>query len=91
MTDASKRGLEAERLWSDELMVEARAHIRSTIIEKWANSPMDDIDGREKLRYLLHVHEMYDRFFRRAIEDGKLATLEAERKKKGLREYLRIA
>lgn len=91
MTDPIKRGAEAERLWNDDLMAEARAHIRQTIVDKWMASPMDDVEGREKLRYLLHVHECYDRFFQRAIQDGKLAALEDERKKKGLREFLRIA
>lgn len=91
MTDTIKRAAEADRLWNDDLMAEARAHIKQTIVDKWMASPMDDIDGREKLRYLLHVHECYDRFFRRAIEDGRMAQLEEERKKKGLREYLRIA
>jgi hypothetical protein len=89
MTDTIRRAAEAERIWSDDLMQEARTHIRQTIIDQWAQSPMDDVDGREKLRYLLHVHELYDRFFKAALSDGKIATLEAERKKRGLLEYLR--
>jgi hypothetical protein len=89
MTDPQRRAAEAERLWQDEMMVEAREHIRAHIIDLWANSPMDDLDGREKLRYLLHVHKLYDDFFKRAIADGKLAKLEAERKRLGLREILR--
>ena len=86
-----RRAEEAERLWNDDLMVEAREHIRQTILDKWANSPLDDVDGREKLRYLLHVHGVYDAFFRRVLADGTLARFEEERKKRGLREFLRSA
>ena len=87
--DPQRKAAEADRLWNDDLMVEARAHIRQSIIDRWTSSPMDDIDGRERLRYLLHVHELYDRFFQAAISDGKLAKLEAERKRHGWLELLR--
>lgn len=91
MTDKQRRAADADALWNDALMAEAREHIRATIIDRWANSPMDDVDGREKLRYMLHVHTLYDRFFQSALADGKMAKLEAETKKRGLMEYLRSA
>ena len=83
-----QRANEARRLWESRLMREAREHIEAALMKGFAATPMRDTDGLQWVRALYEAHKAYESFFRSAMEDGKLAQLEIERKK-GLRERLR--
>jgi len=83
-----QRANEAKRIWESRLMREAREHIEQALMKGFAATPLRDDEGLRRIRGLYEAHKAYDSFFKAALEDGKLAQIEIERKK-GLRERLR--
>ncbi|MCZ2415087.1 MAG: hypothetical protein LC136_12620 [Burkholderiales bacterium] len=70
-------------------MREAREHIERVLVKGFADTPLRDDEGLRRVRMLFEAHKAYESFFRAAIDDGKMARIEIERKKT-LREKLRI-
>jgi len=81
-----RRAQEAERVWSSDIMVEARAHIERALMKGFADTPLRDDEGLMRIRMLYEAHKAYESFFRAAIDDGKMAQLEIKR---GMRSRLR--
>lgn len=84
-----RRAQAAEALWNDPLMVEARKHIEQAIVDKFKTAPLADKEGLYDVRLLLHVHALYDAFFKQAISDGPVARLEIENRRRGLLDRVR--
>lgn len=92
MTDDERvlRANEAARVWDSRIMKEAREHIEQALMRGFASTPLRDDEGLRRIRGLWEAHKAYDSFFKAALEDGKLAKIEIERKK-SMRERLRLA
>lgn len=69
-------------------MVEARAEIEAEILAKFKECGVRDVDGLTTIKLMQHVHGLYDRFFKAALNDGKIARLELEKKKR-LKDYFK--
>lgn len=76
-----RRAQEAQRIWDHEIMREARAHIEAALMKGFANTPLRDDEGLRRIRGLYEAHKAYESFFRAAIDDGKMAELEVQRKR----------
>lgn len=96
MTNPIQRKERAERLLSDELMQEAREHMRDSITRAlWKRHALPP-EERERLDAMVRYHETFWAWFERVLADGKLAELEEKQKAEAastldrLREKFRI-
>jgi len=87
--ERDRRAQEAQLIWESQIMREAREHIERVLVKGFADTPLRDDEGLRRVRMLFEAHKAYESFFRAAIDDGKMARIEIERKKT-LREKLRI-
>lgn len=83
-----RRADRAKQLLADELVVEAREQIEQALWEAFKNSPIRDSEGREHLRLMLDCHTKFFGYLQRVVEDGSLARLELEGKRKGLLKFM---
>lgn len=81
---------------ADELMVEAREHMRESITRAlWKRHTLPP-EERERLDAMVRYHETFWSWFERVLADGKLAELEEKQKAEAanaldrLREKFRI-
>lgn len=74
-----RRAQEAERIWSSDIMREAREHIERALVKGFADTPLRDDEGLKRIRMLFEAHKAYESFFRAAIDDGKMARIEIKR------------
>lgn len=81
-----QRGQRASNIVNDELMTEATKHIDAEIYRMFLAVHPSDKDGLAFVRGMQYFHQKYQAFLKKAIEDGKMATLEIERRKKTLKE-----
>lgn len=79
-----RRAERARRLLEDDLVKEAREQIERTLWETFKASPLRDVEGREKLRLMQDVADKFFGYLAAVVQDGELAKLEIESKKKGL-------
>lgn len=79
-----RRADRARRLLEDELVKEAREQIERTLWETFKASPLRDVEGREKLRLMQDVADKFFGYLAAVVQDGELAKLDIESKKKGL-------
>jgi len=87
--ERDRRAQEAQLIWESQIMREAREHIERVLVKGFSDTPLRDDDGLRRVRMLFEAHKAYESFFRAAIDDGKMARIEIERKKT-LREKLGI-
>jgi hypothetical protein len=84
MTDQTeehiRRGLAAERLSNDPLMVEAFAVVASDLTGRWATSDAADLPGRERLYQQLQNLDAVRDHLRRVVATGKMAAAEVKRR-----------
>ena len=83
-----RRSDEAARIWNDPLMVEARETIEAEIVAKFKECGVRDVDSLTTIKLMQHVHTLYDRFFKTALDDGKIARIELAKKKR-LKDYFK--
>lgn len=76
MTAPIRRAERAQRLLSDELMVEAREHMRESITRALWKRHTLPAEERERLDAMVRYHESFWSWFERVLADGKLAELE---------------
>lgn len=78
MTDAIRDGQEAARLLEHPLLVQAFELIEQDITEQWKNSPVRDVDGREKLHLMERLLQRIKAQLRSVVENGQVveATLQ---------------
>lgn len=82
--ERDRRAQEAQLIWESQIMREAREHIERVLVKGFADTPLRDDDGLRRVRMLFEAHKAYESFFRAAIDDGKMARIEIERKKRSL-------
>jgi hypothetical protein len=68
-----QRGERAALLMQDELLVEALETIKREFTEQWKNSPVRDVEGREKLYQLVKTAERFEMELETVLNTGKLA------------------
>lgn len=88
MTDPIQRAHRARQIMSDDLFAEAKEHIESECFRLFKTVAPTDTEALQQIKAMQYMHEKYIAFFNRAIQDGKLAELEIERKKKTFKERL---
>jgi len=88
LEDQINRGARANALLNDPLMQEAREHIEAELWRLFKSAVPTDADALSQIKGMQYMHAKYEAFLSKVIQDGKLAQLEVERKKKPLRERL---
>jgi hypothetical protein len=83
---AVSRGNRAEELMNDPLMVEARAHIDAELWRLFQSATPTDIEALAQIKSMQYMHGKYAAFLKMCIQDGKMARIEIDRKKKSLKE-----
>lgn len=80
MSTPIRRAERAQRLLSDELMVEAREHMRESITRALWKRHTLAAEERERLDAMVRYHESFWSWFERVLADGKLAELEEKQR-----------
>ncbi len=82
MTDQQQinRGLQAQQLAENPLLQEALQAWQSAITKQWMESPLRDVDGRERLRLMLEASKTFQQFLEATISTGKVAQATVEQK-----------
>lgn len=78
------RGIRANAILTDPLMVEAREHIEAELWRLFKTAVPTDAEALSQIKSMQYMHAKYEAFLKACINDGKLATLEVERKKSPL-------
>lgn len=68
-----QRGEEAQRLLAHPLLVEAFETIEREVTEQWSNSPVRDVEGREKLWLTLKLLHRLKGQITSVVETGQMA------------------
>jgi hypothetical protein len=85
---AVDRGQRAKNLLEDSLFKEAAEHIDAECFRLFKSTHPTDAEALAQIAGIQYLHTKYKAFLNAAVQDGKLALLEVERKKKSLRERL---
>lgn len=83
---AIDRGHRAKNILDDALFAEAAAHIDAECFRLFKAAHPTDAESLKQVAGIQYLHTKYMAFLRAAVQDGKMAQLEVERKKKTLRE-----
>lgn len=81
-----ERGIRANSIMTDPVMIEAREHIEAELWRLFKSAVPTDFEALSQIKSMQYMHAKYEAFLKICINDGKLATLEVERKKKTLKE-----
>jgi hypothetical protein len=85
---AIDRGHRAKNILDDALFAEASDHIDAECFRKFKEAHPTDTEALQQIAGIQYLHTKYKAFLNAALQDGKMASLEVERKKKSLRERL---
>lgn len=77
----ASRGMAANELLSNELLVEAITTIDDRLTQEWANSPVRDTEGRERIWLMKKLLQNLSGHIRDVAETGKLASIQLERER----------
>lgn len=80
--EAIKRARQARELLDSPLMQEAREHIEAECWRLFKELKPTDAEGLAQVSGMQYLHGKYAAFFRRVIDDGKMAQLDIERARK---------
>jgi hypothetical protein len=69
------RANRAKEALENPLVQEALEHYEQEIVTAWKNSPLRDVEGRERLRVMLETHRAFREFLQNTMESGKLARI----------------
>lgn len=72
------RGHRAAQLRKDPLLCEFIDNLRETVYENIRTSSRQSVDEREELYKMLQVIDSFEKQFKKAMDDGKLATSRLE-------------
>ncbi len=77
-----RRAERAAALLADPLFAEAREHIEAECWRMFKELAPTDTEGMAQVKGMQYMHAKYIAFLNKAINDGKMARAEVERKKK---------
>jgi hypothetical protein len=75
-----KRGARAQEILDNPIFKEAMQAFDTEITNQWKQSPLRDVEGREKLRLMLEANRVFLQFIQTTMETGKLASLQPPKK-----------
>jgi hypothetical protein len=75
-----ERGARAARILNDSLFSEAFESVEKAIHDRWAESPIRDIEGQQQLRLMLKLLGDVRSVLETCVSDGKHAKQEIDRK-----------
>tara|TARA_R100000656_G_scaffold82764_1_gene60495 strand:- start:1517 stop:1765 length:249 start_codon:yes stop_codon:yes gene_type:complete len=75
-----QRGLRAKQLLEDEIFVEAKNIIKTSLYQEWLNTPIRDSEGREKIFLMSKMFDTLLVQLQSVLETGKLATKQIDKK-----------
>lgn len=79
LRNEATRGMQANDLLEHELLVEAFEVIQSRLTSEWADSPVRDTEGRERIWLMMKLLSNLKEHIRAVAETGKLASIQLER------------
>jgi hypothetical protein len=85
---AVERAHRAKTILDDPLFEEAREHIESECFRLFQSVHPTDTDALQQIAGMRYLHTKYMAFMNRAVQDGKIAQLEIERKRKSLKDRI---
>jgi len=68
------RGQQAKELLENPLLQDSLKAIRNKLDTEWKNSPLRDVEGREKIFFLVKALDELEAMLISEIETGKLAS-----------------
>jgi len=68
------RGQRAKELLEDPLLQDSLKAIRNKLDNEWKNSPLRDVEGREKIFFLVKAIDEFEAMLISEMETGKLAS-----------------
>jgi hypothetical protein len=74
-----KRGNDAARILAEPVFQDAWKSVEQAIHDKWAESPIRDIEGQQQLRLMLKLLGDVKSVLESVLSDGKVAAAEIER------------
>ncbi len=83
-----KRAARAETILADQIMVEAQEHIEAECWRLFKSLQPTDAEGMAQVKAVQYMHAKYLAFLKAAVTDGKMARLELDQKKRGIRERM---
>ena len=81
------RGVHAQRLLNDPLVVEAFEAVRASLVAAWEAAPIRDKEGQHELKLMLKLLADVRSYFDLAISDGQLAADEIQLREQGKKAY----
>lgn len=81
------RGEAARRILDDEIYQDAVAQVRQSILDKWAGSPIRDVEGQHELKLMLHLLGSLERTLKNIMETGKLERSKLEQARDALKRW----
>lgn len=83
----AERGRQAELLLDNPIYQESITTVRNVIVSSWENSPIRDKEGQHELKLMLKLLNDLTQNIKLVAETGKLAKLQIEREKKGIKSF----
>lgn len=77
--EALQRAARAKNLVDDPLFKEAAEHIEAECWRLFKALAPSDMEGIAQIKAMQYMHDKYQSFLRKAIQDGQIAKLELER------------
>ena len=74
LTKQVSRGQRAKELLEDPLLQDSLKAIRNKLDTEWKNSPLRDVEGREKIFFLVKAIDEFEAMLISEMETGKLAS-----------------
>jgi hypothetical protein len=89
-TDAEV-GRQAELLLDNPIYKEAIESVREVIIQTWEKCPVRDTEAQHELKLMLKLLKDLEANINHVATTGKLAKLQIEQERRGLRSFFRVA
>jgi hypothetical protein len=74
----------AKQIAENPLLAEALTAWETEILQAWQQSPLRDVEGRERLRLMLEASKCFRQYLDTTIRTGQMAKVEIERERSKL-------
>lgn len=76
--DEAHRAARAEQLLNDPLLAAAFAEVRDEFLKAWSDSPMRDVEGRERIYTMLRLLDRVKKILETHVRTGQMAGMQLE-------------
>jgi len=84
-------GRQAEMLLESPIYKDSLSAVRSAIVETWEKCPVRDTEAQHELKLMLKLLKDLEANINHVATTGKLAKLQIEQERRGLRSFFRVA